>query len=64
MLIDDLDIGIKEKNTNKKYESSITYHSKVMGNVNSFEEKHTDRTKTICPQSNEKQADITIEYSG
>ena len=34
-----------------KYESSITYHSKTMANVQVFADKQTDRPKTVCPQS-------------
>ena len=33
-----------------KYESFITYHSKVMANVKVFADKQTDKLKTIWPR--------------
>jgi hypothetical protein len=37
-----------------KYESPITCHSKDMTNVKVFEDRQTDRPKTTCPQSFDK----------
>jgi hypothetical protein len=38
------------------YEIPITCHSKDMANVKVFEDRQTDRPKTICPQSFDKGA--------
>ena len=46
--------GLGTRNTHVNYESSITYHSKVMANVKDFcrhIEKQTDRVKTVSPLS-------------
>ena len=54
-LADDLELGTEEKvlpqgSTLTKYESSITYHPKVMAKFFcSHIEKQTDTSKTICP---------------
>jgi hypothetical protein len=45
--IEDLDI----RNTDMKYESPITYHSKDMANVKVFADRKMDKPKTICPCS-------------
>ena len=42
--------GLTITNTCMKYESCMTYHSKVMANVNFFCGQ-TDKAKTICPRS-------------
>ena len=50
--------GLVTRNTHVKYESPLTYHSKVMANVkvfadkqsNRLTDKQTDRPKTICPR--------------
>ena len=43
-----------------KYESSITYHSKVMANIKVFTEKETDRAKAICPYLSMRRHKITM----
>ena len=59
-MVDDLDFSTKERvftprNTNVKYESSITYHSKAMANIKRFCNKQTDRrTGRTCGQTDKR----------